>query len=57
MSLFAINIIGTGIIVATVAVFLEWDQIFLILNAHLPAIFESKGSKTTLSVIRYCLLQ
>ncbi len=57
VALFAICMIFIGITWAPLAVYLEWDPVFLVLNNHFPRIFEHKWSAIIVLLIRYCLTQ
>ncbi len=57
VALFAICLIFIGITWAPLAVYLEWDPIFLVLNNHFPRIFEQRWSAIILLAIRYCWTQ
>ncbi len=55
MALFAIIVGFVGITWAPLAVYIEWDPIFVVLNNHFPNVFQDKLAKITILAFRYFL--
>ncbi len=57
VALCSIVLILIGISWAPLAVYVNWDPIFLVLNKHFPGLFQNQLSSGTIFIIRYVLSQ